>query len=268
MCSSTVSFVCQKMCRLKPQRHSPGFVDKTLEKTPKTAGLGKLLRSMRTTAIYSAALLGLLLLAAIPASLGREAPEDAVSDIEDTPTADTAIDSTESAKNAGSIAYERMLEFMAQGYYDLAAQAARQVLDQTREKYGDQSIEQVAALNNLARAQMLNGDLVDAETTYKQSIDLTERLEGILSPRLINAYVGLGATYNRAGLHNQSVEAFKRALRLNHVNEGFYNLEQFIILDGMTEAYLGLKEYENAHFYQSAQLEIAQRKFGAKDPRT
>ncbi len=256
------------MRRLEPQRHSPGFVDKTPEKNLKTAGLGKLSQSMRIIVIHFATLLGLLLLAAVPGASALDIPEQGTPDVANTPTGDTAIDSAGSAQNAGSIAYERMLEFMEQGYYDLAAQAARQVLEQTREKFGDTSIEQVAALNNLARAQMLNGDLVDAETTYKQSIDLTERLEGILSPRLINAYIGLGATYNRAGLHDQSVEAFKRALRLNHVNEGFYNLEQFIILDGMTEAYLGLKEYENAHFYQSAQLEIAQRKFGEKDPRT
>ena len=59
---------------------------------------------------------------------------------------------------------------------------------------------------------------------------------------------------------------FERALRINHVNHGLYNFDQFKIYDGLTEGYLGMEEFEEANFFQEAQLEIHQRKSGTDNP--
>ena len=88
----------------------------------------------------------------------------------------------------------------------------------------------------------------------------------MLSRRLINPLTGLGTTYNRLGLYDDAANSFDRALRINHVNDGFYNFEQFKIYDGLTESYVGLQEIEDANFYQETQLEIYQRKLGIGNP--
>ena len=163
-------------------------------------------------------------------------------------------------------AYQRMVDLMEQRRYDEAIGAAQQALTLSEQEFGTESIRLVAPINNLATAHMMAGDLVTAENTYKRSMALTQRREGILSERLINIYIGLGATYNRAGLYEQATEAFERALRINHVNEGFYNFDQFKIRDGLTEANIGMEELEEANFHQEIQVEINKRKLGADSP--
>jgi TonB family protein len=120
----------------------------------------------------------------------------------------------------------------------------------------------VPPLDNLATTQMLNGDLVDAANNYQRSIAIIRQAEGMLTPRLVNPYVGLGATYNRAELYEKAEEAYLTALRINHVNEGFYNLDQIRIRDGLTESFIGLDDFEEADFHQTIQLEISQRRYG------
>jgi len=163
-------------------------------------------------------------------------------------------------------AYRRMVDLMEQRRFEEAVRAAQQALTLSEQEFGAENVRLVAAINNLATAHMMNGDLDMAEAAYKRSLALTQRREGILSKRLINIYVGLGATYNRAGLYEQSAEAFKRALRINHVNEGFYNFDQFKIRDGLTEANIGMDELEEANFHQEIQVEINKRKLGADNP--
>jgi TonB family protein len=163
-------------------------------------------------------------------------------------------------------AYRRMVDLMEQRRYEEAIRAAQQALTLSEQEFGSDNIRLVAAMNNLATAHMMNGDLDSAEATYKRSLALTQRREGILSKRLINIYIGLGATYNRAGLYEQAAEAFQRALRINHVNDGFYNFDQFKIRDGLTEANIGMEELEEANFHQEIQVEINKRKLGTDNP--
>ena len=163
-------------------------------------------------------------------------------------------------------AHERMMRLMDERRYPEAIEAASETLNLTEAEFGIADIRIVAPLNNLATLKMLNGDLIGSEANYLRSIAIIEQREGILSPRLINAYIGLGATYNRAKLYDQGAEAFERALRVNHVNDGFYNFEQFKIRDGLTESQVGLQDLEEANFQQEIQVEIQQRKLGEEDP--
>lgn len=150
--------------------------------------------------------------------------------------------------------------------YGEAIVLATQVLELTTQLYGEKSIELATPLSNLATAQMHNGDLTAAESNYQAAIALIEKSEGILSTRLVNPLVGLGATYYRAGLYSQSMEAYERALRVNHAERGFYNLDQLKIRDGLTETYLGMDKLDDANFQQQTQLAIHRRRFGPNSP--
>ena len=163
-------------------------------------------------------------------------------------------------------AHRRFLLLIDEKRYEEAVPVAQRVVDLTRQEYPDEEMMLVAPLDNLATAQMMKGDLVAAENNYKASIAIIEKHQGILSLRLVNPLIGLGATYNRSALYEEGAESFERALRINHVNEGFYNFDQFKIRDGLTESQIGLQDLEEANFQQVIQVEISQRKLGMDSP--
>lgn len=175
-------------------------------------------------------------------------------------------DATEDRVDPIEAAFNRFVRLKDEGRMEESAAAALQVAQLSQDRYGEDSIEVATPLINLAVMQSQTGDLVAAEQNYRAAISLIERHEGMLSARLINPLSGLGHTYNRAGMYDQAITSFDRALRLNHIERGFTNFKQFSIQDGLTESYVGLREYEDANFYQESQLEIYQRKFGPEDP--
>ena len=67
---------------------------------------------------------------------------------------------------------------------------------------------------------------------------------------------------NKSEQYNDAVEIFKRALHINWVNTGFYNLEQIKIHDSLTESFIGLRNMEEANHHQSFQLGIYNNHFG------
>jgi len=164
-------------------------------------------------------------------------------------------------------AYNRFLRLRDEGRTEEATAAALQVAMLNQERHGLDSMEIVTPLINLAVMQSQTGDLRAAEQNYRTAIGVIESNEGIFSPRLINPLSGLGHAYNRAGMYEQAIDSFERALRLNNIELGFINFQQFGIQDGLTESYVGLRELEDANFYQQAQVEIHQRKFGRDDPK-
>ena len=141
-----------------------------------------------------------------------------------------------------SQAQQRFLEFYDDGNYPQSVIAANQVLQLTREAFGSDSIQTASPLTNLARAQHQLGDLEAARVNYNTAILTIEEHEGILSQRLINPLIGLGAVYNQAENYELGLRSYQRALRVNHVNGGFYNLEQLPVRDGLTESYIGLDD--------------------------
>ncbi len=163
-------------------------------------------------------------------------------------------------------AQNRFLELYDAERFAEAAAAATEVIEITRQIYGDDSERLMEPLVNLADAQMRLGDLLGAEANFQLAIELIERAEGILAPELINPLLGLGATYARANLYPQAEQALQRALRINHVNEGFYNADQFRIRDDLSQTYLGLGDLEQANFHQEAQVQIQERRLGEDDP--
>lgn len=146
--------------------------------------------------------------------------------------------------------------------YEEAATIAAQIIDMTARAYGAEALEMAAPLTNLATLRMRQGQLIEAELGYKQAVALIERHDGPASARLINPLVGLGETYLRGGLYAASRDAYERALRSNHVEAGFYNLEQIRIMDGLSEAYLGLDKLAQANLQQRNQVEIQRRRAG------
>jgi tetratricopeptide (TPR) repeat protein len=191
-----------------------------------------------------------------PAIVPTEAPATASSP--DTAPANPETDTapTFTAEEQLDNAHNRFLSYFNDELYRQALVAARQTLQLASDYYGDDSLETALALTNVATAQTKTGDLPAAVASYEISIDLIEKREGIISPRLINPLMGLAATHNNLGAYDAGLSNYERALRINHVELGLNNNEQMQIRDGLTESYLGLGDRDKANFQQETQARI------------
>lgn len=163
-------------------------------------------------------------------------------------------------------AHDRYRDLLAEGRNTEAVAAGLDVVMLTKQLHGEASPELASPLTNLATAQLRNGDLRDAESSYQAAIDILVKHEGFLSMRLVNPLLGLGEAYVRDGQYALATETYERALHINHVNEGLYNPDQVAIRDGLTEGYLGLLDLEMANLHQDAQVYAKQRRLDANDP--
>ena len=193
----------------------------------------------------------------------QQVPADVVGPVQPTPG-----DNGPNAGKKRELAHSRFLDLLDDELYEEALIAARQVVDLTAQEFGPDGEPMIVPLTNLATTQVEIGDLTAAEENYKIAIALVEKYHGLLSPRLINPLIGLGGVYNRLERYAPAVDTFSRALRVNHVEKGFTNPDQFPIRDGMTESYIGLDETDEANFHQETQLEINRRRFGSQSAET
>jgi len=163
---------------------------------------------------------------------------------------------------------KRLAQLSDEQRYDEAEPVALRILRLTQEEFGADAEQVIEPLLGLAEAQINNANIDAAEQNLSASIMLIEKYAGPLSPELIGPLTALGEIYNQSGLYEKAALTFDRALRLNHVNLGFTNFEQFPIMDGLTNSYIAQKDLDEATFYQRSQLEIQQRRLGVDNPET
>ena len=156
---------------------------------------------------------------------------------------------------------QKFLNLYDQERYQQSLLAASEILNITQEIYGPASLNLVNPLNNLASSYFMIGDFEQAIKLFTECIALIEA-ENIISSELVSPLVALGLALNQSEQYNDAVEIFKRALHINWVNSGFYNLEQIKIHDSLTETFIGLSNMEEANHHQSFQLGIYNNHFG------
>ena len=156
---------------------------------------------------------------------------------------------------------QNFLNLYDQERYQQSILTASEILNITQKIYGPESPNLINPLNNLASSYFMVGDFEQAIKLFFECIALIESRNNI-SPELISPLVALGLAFNKSEQYNKAVEIFKKALHINWVNSGFYNLEQVNIHDSLTESFIGLKNLEEANHHQSFQLGIYNNHFG------
>ena len=156
---------------------------------------------------------------------------------------------------------QNFLNLYDQERYQQSVLTASEILNLTQEIYGPESPNLVNPLNNLASSYFMVGDFEQAIKLFLECIALIESKNNI-STELVSPLVALGLAFNKSEQYNEAVEMFKKALHINWVNNGFYNLEQINIHDSLTESFIGLKNLEEANHHQSFQLGIYNNHFG------
>ena len=221
---------------------------------------------MRSVLLAVSAIIAILLadlLAADETPIADEIPQGPAVGI--TEVTDTDQTTFENRLMAGRT---RLAQLSDEQRYDEAEAVALQILRLTQEEYGEVAEQVIEPLLDLAEVQINGANLVTAEQNLSAAIMLIEKYAGPLSAELIEPLTTLGEIYNHSGLHEKAALTFDRALRLNHVNLGFTNFDQFPIMDGLTESYIAQQDIDEATFYQRSQLEIQQRRLGVGNHET
>jgi len=156
---------------------------------------------------------------------------------------------------------QNFLSLYDQELYQQSILTASKILNITQEIYGPESQNMVNPLNNLASSYFMIGDFEQAIKIFLECIALIES-DNIISSDLVSPLVALGLAFNKSEQYNEAVKIFNRALHINWVNNGFYNLEQIKIHDSLTESFIGLTNLEEANHHQSFQLSIYNNHFG------
>jgi len=162
---------------------------------------------------------------------------------------------------------QEMERLVAEQRYALAIKPAAAVLESTRQLYGNDSDELIVPLLNLANLQRRTGDYESARNNYSECITLIDQHKSILDRQLLPALVGLGDSYNYLGRHDLAALAYNRALNVSHANEGFYNIDQINVRDGLAFSLKETGDLEKANFHMEAQQYIYDYRYGENNPK-
>jgi tetratricopeptide (TPR) repeat protein len=114
---------------------------------------------------------------------------------------------------------------------------------------GDQEI-----VSSYASEQTLTGNeeistedvlMLESITRYMERVQELESDNGAYNNDLVEELIGLGKAYYGMGNYQEALGLYNRALHINRVNEGLYNINQLSIIEMIIEANTALKDYQN-----------------------
>ncbi len=111
---------------------------------------------------------------------------------------------------------------------------------------------------------------VPVNQTLQQALDQIELLESSRGPydaALSEQLVSLGVGYQQQGQHELAIEAFKRAMHIDRIHEGLYNLNQAPVFERLIESYVALGDWDEANDRHHHLYWLHRRNFGKDDPR-
>ena len=158
------------------------------------------------------------------------------------------------------------IELYDQKLYLQSLRPAKEVVALSREIFGENNYRLITPLNNLGSTYYMVGEYELSQEIFKECIQLIELNRNIISPELSSPLYGIALTLNQFGQYDDAIKVLERALRINHVNNGLYNLDQIKIHDSLTESYIGIKDVEKANHHQSFQVFISKKYFGIDNP--
>ena len=125
---------------------------------------------------------------------------------------------------------------------------------------GDENLQ--VALMNLALAEYLNQDYVQAEGSYLKVIELIESSGKRNDTRLARAQAGLANTYYAGKRYDLAVERYEQAIGLVRRSQGLFSDAQVPYLEKFTDALTQLNRVEDALRVQRYILKAVERKHG------
>lgn len=157
-------------------------------------------------------------------------------------------------------------ERYSSGNYSEAAESAKQLVGQVVANGADE-IAYADALQKLAKAQQMMGELPAAIENYRSAIGYIESASDMLAYPLVAPLVGLADTLEQNFEYGLAVQTYERAAHVSQVNEGPMNLAQGEILTALVDLYTDQELLDEAVGLQAYQLRIYRRSLEETDPR-
>lgn len=102
---------------------------------------------------------------------------------------------------------------------------------------------------------------------YQKSIRQLQQVHGAFYDQISEKLIGMGLAYRNLGQNKEAIKALNRALHINRINRGLYNVSQLPILDLIIQTNTDLQDWEaldqNYHYLYW----VNRRIYGDNDPR-
>ena len=159
----------------------------------------------------------------------------------------------------GAAEFRRLIDLQE---YPQAVDEARRLLTlaEATPGPGDENLQ--VALMNLALAEYLNQDYVQAEASYLRVIELIESSGKRNDTRLARAQAGLANTYYSGKRYDLAVARYEQAIGLVRRNQGLFSDAQVPYLEKFSDALTQLNRVEDALRVQRYILKAVERKHG------
>ena len=151
--------------------------------------------------------------------------------------------------------------------HEQALKTAQQLLEMAHAEQPHRAQDVVEANTFIGRAYVALDNTAAAEASFKEALQVAERDLGASDSRLVEPLTGLGLLYGRMHQHDQAVALLERALIISRRNSGLFDLHQAPVLKQLTESYTELNALEDAQRHMDYLRAIAERSYGARDPR-
>ncbi len=162
---------------------------------------------------------------------------------------------------------KEFIELYDQKLYLQSLRPAKEIVNLTKNIFGENSYRLITPLNNLGTAYYMVKEYELAQEIFKECIQLIEINNNIISPELSSPLYGIALTLNQFEQYEDAIKILERALRINHLNSGLYNPDQAKIHDSLTESYVGVRDFEKANHHQSFQVFINKKYYGINNPK-
>lgn len=140
--------------------------------------------------------------------------------------------------------FESFYEALVNGSFEEAESTAKSMVEYANDGMDNNPLARFRALQNLAVAQHLDGQVDAAILNYQTAIDEMTVNADRLSSTLITPLRGLAGAYADDGQPALARRNFDRALHLIHVNDGLHSLAQWPILTSIMD--MQIQQDENA----------------------
>jgi TonB family protein len=141
-----------------------------------------------------------------------------------------------------------------------------QLIELTKQEFGERSIETAEALATAASVQRDAGRHELAEQNYLSAVELLRSVDGTYTPRAIDPLMGLGDNYHAWGQHLNAITAYNEARTINRRVYGLLNVDQVPILDRVTRSFEAMDQYADADEQQRTILQLAERNYEEASP--
>lgn len=151
--------------------------------------------------------------------------------------------------------------------WDAAIASAEQLIAPLRPATAANGLRLAEALSLLGNAQLGKGNLVAAESSFSEALQLTQERVSDSSSRLLDPLRGLGYALASEGKHAAAVPYLDRALLLSRRNGGLFDPSQQGLLRQLATSQTLLGQLAQAERHMLYLLRVGEHAYGANDPR-